>query len=554
MTKKLKSLLAFALSAMMLFTACGEKDEKDDDEKKVNGKNDASSSLNVDFEFKGIDSAVSYAENAIAQVEDALEGKVDTGVTTEISVSFGDAIINEIGVDVKEFKLANSAKVKVGIVANDMILYYDGNSLISLNTVIDDSTVYFRVPEVSDSYIKGDVSDMESLLTTTNQVENNVAGSLAMVANPGMIEGANADAIASAMENIDEEKISELIDEIVKIVEKNMPKGEKGDKVSGDINGIKYDYTTKIFKITGKNTYDTAVEFFNLIKDDKDIAAAYDSVMADTKQEMIDSGYYTEAEVEEVYPSFDKLISDALTSMEAEKEDAYSSKETVDFVVYYDGEEATGICFEDETNSLELVLVDRAEEIGLKISADNEEFKEYTDMTFSVEGVDGKYNALFKVVNDYEEDEFDSTAEFGFNSDVEIVDEESGAFKGEIEFFMGTGDERMSLVLTSDSTAKNTDISMELIFNNESMITIGLTSVETNASDVTIPSGKVYDFSNEADVDAFSNEADLEGLESHFRTVLGDDLFAVMFESEDYDDDYDYDYDYDFDYEYDYEY
>lgn len=552
MSKKLKSILAFSAAAVMLFTttACGKEEEKSKDKEK-----ESSSAVSIDreFDFKGVNSAVSYAENAMNTINDAMEGNLDTSVTTDISLSFGDMMTSELGYDLGEFKISNNAKVKGEMVANDLSLIYDNKTAVTLNVVVDGEDVYVRIPELNDAYIKANVSELSESYSAMDSMGS--INAVAMVASPELSTSGISDEMMASLEKFDSEKIDEMLDTYSEIVVDNMPEGEKGDKVSGKIHDLSYEYDTKIYNISGKNAYDMVLDLLNEVKSDSEIAELFESATKAAKEEAESSGYFTDEEIEEMYPSFESMINNAITSWEAEKEDAYEAEETASLVLYYDGEECMGVSIGlEDDGELVIAMIDEAEEFGVTVFVDDpdEEYGQDTNFSFTVEGSNGKYDGKFSVTNDYAEDEYDSYAELGFNSDVTIVDEVSGAFKGDIEFYMSTGDETISLVLTSDSSAKETDLTFELLYNDESMMTIGLTNVTTNATDITVPSGKIYDFSSETDGEEYSASCDMEGFEQHLKDVFGEELYSAMMESsdDDYDDYYDDEYYFNDDYTY----
>ena len=227
----IKSILAMSAAVTMLFTGCGEK-AADDDEKKEEKKTEKSV-IDTDFDFEGFDQATSLAGNAMTTIDDAINGKLDTSVSTDITLSFGEALTSQLGYELGEFKLSNNASVKGDKVANDISVSYNDQTAITLNCVVDGETAYLRIPELNDAYIKGDV---------TQYLEDEMGVSTQAAELP--------EELTASLEAFDSEKLNEMLTTYFNILKDNMPEGEKADNISGSINNLTYDYTSKKFTVT----------------------------------------------------------------------------------------------------------------------------------------------------------------------------------------------------------------------------------------------------------------------------------------------------------------
>lgn len=543
MSRKFKSVLALSCAVLMIFTGCGKNDKgSDKDEKGKSSKENTV--IDKDFKFDGVNDALTFAENAFGTVSDAVEGKLDTSVSTELTLNFGDAMLADMDYPVKELKFENNAKVKENTVANDATIFYDDKRVVSLNFLMDDEAMYVRIPELSDAYIKGDVEEIMETLTSDMGASAVPDEETFLYNQP---EFGIPDEFTNALEKIDGEKINGLFEDIAEIVEDNLPVAKNGEEISGKVNDLTYKYDTKIYGIKGKNVHDAVSQILDKVKDDKELAEVYDSLISGYREEMIDSGYYTQEEIKEEMPNYGELMDMAIKEWAAEKEDAYSSTDVVDFVLFYDGDECKGISFEADGDKVTFAMIDEQEEfaIGYEIVDASEDFSETITFGLSVEGSDGKYDGKIAVsTDDSESDEYDTDVQFTFNSDVTVVDEETGAFKGNIEFgMMNNEGEKAALVIKSDSTADKTDLEISIEFNDEALMSIGLVNVVTNATDITLPKGDVFDINNESEMDEYANSIDLEGFEADLREALGDELFEDMFGSDDVSDSDDWDYD-----------
>ena len=125
--------------------------------------------------------------------------------------------------------------------------------------------------------------------------------------------------------------------------------------------------------------------------------------------------------------------------------------------------------------------------------------------------------------------------------DFKVVDEETGAFKGTMRYSMKADEMSASVEFVSKSTAKKTDFEITMDVDGENMMTVTFVGEETKATDVTIPSGQVYDISDEAQMEAYGATVDAEGFTKRLQEILGDDLGAMgsmggMGSMEDYED------------------
>lgn len=549
MNNKIKSVLASCLVVSMLFSACGETDTKKKDEK----KDDTTSASEYKFNFTGLNDVLGYAKNSFNSLENSLDGDISTGASTDLSIELGEMLTSQFGYDVGKITISNNAKVKDKIFANNLSLKYNDKSLASFNCVVDNDGVgYVQIPELSDAYLKADLVDLIEGETGTSFDTDSFE-------IPEEFE--------KTLEAFDEEKVSNLFENYIGIIEKHVPDSEKGDNYTGKINELEYTYETKEYKVDGKIGFDCVSEILNEVKNDKEIAALWNEIVDMQKKEAADSGYYSDEELEEYYPSFETSISEYIDSFNAGKDDAYSSDDLMVVKVYYDGDRTMGFNVEVDGEGFTLAMIDEKTSFGvgftvLEVSEDDEEYtySQNTQMGFTIEGEDGKYDGKLAYTCEYSDSD-GSTSNLGyeltFDTDVEIVDEKTGAFKGDINFGMNIGEETLGLTISSNSTADKADISFTAKYNDQAIVTIGIVNVITDATDITVPSGKTYDISNDTDMAEFSQNCDLEGFLTSVQTALGEDLYNAIFNSsvddEWEDDDWDFsDDDWDFEEEYGY--
>lgn len=544
MNNKIKSVLVSCLAVSMLFSACGETEAKKDnkDEKKENSV----SASEYKFNFSGINDMLDYAKNSFSTLGNSLNGDINASVSTDLNVKLGKMLTEEFGYDIGEIAISNNAKVKDSVVANDLTLKYNNKSLASLNCIVDSEGVgYVKIPELSDDYIKANLIDL---------IESETGISLEEIM-PSSDTFAIPEEFEKVFEAFDEEKISELFETYLGIIEKNIPDSSKGEDFTGKINDLEYTYETKEYKIDGKIAFDCVSELLDEVKNDKEIAALWNEIVDMQKKEAMDSGYYTDAEIEEYYPSFETSINEYIEEFKKEKDDLYSSDDLMIINVFYDGDRVMGFNTEEDGEKLTIAMIDEKTSFGVGLSVvdvSDDEDEDYTysvntQIGFTIEGEDGKFDGKLAYTSECSDSDnytSNNSFELTFDTDVEVVDEKTGAFKGDINLGMDIDGTKAGLTISSNSTADKSDVTYTAKYNDEEVITIGIVNVVTDATDITIPS-KAYDFSNETELNEYSQKCDLEGFLTNLQDVLGEELYDAIFNSSYEDEDWDYDDDFD---------
>lgn len=546
MNKKFKSLVASCLAVCMIFSACGEV-EKSDKDKEKSGNDNSLISSNFDFNFSGLNDVLKYAESSLSTVGDSLSGDINTSVSTDLTVELGEMLTEEIGYDIGTIAISNNAKVKNQMVANDLSLKYNGKSVASLNCVVDsDGVGYVQIPELSDAYLKADLVDL---------IESEMGTSIDEIM-PSSESFEIPEELEKTLEAFDEEKISELFETYIGIIEKHIPDGEKGEDMSGKINDLEYTYETKDYKLDSKIAYDCISDMLNEVKNDKEIAALWNEIVEMQREEAKNSGYYSDEQLEEYYPSFETVIEEYIDSFNAEKDDAYSADDLLIVTVLYDDDRAMGFNVEVDGEGFTVAMIDKKTSFGVGFDSNIDD--ENIQIGFSVEGEDGKFDgklAFNTETTDSYGETYGENFEITFDTDVKIIDETTGAFKGDINLEMKIEGESVGLSISSDSTKNKADFSFTVKYNNEDVITIGLVNVVTDATNISLPKGKTYDINNDADMEEYAKSIDTDKFMNDIENALGTDLYNALFgSSSDVDWDYDYDYDYDYDWDDDWNY
>ncbi len=467
----------------------------------------------ISIEFEGINNALTYVSNNFSKLEKIAKGEIDTGVSAAIGVELTEAAgAGDIG----RFDFTVDAKSKGGNQAADYAIKYDGQAIATMNTVFSDDTVYVRIPELNDAYIKGSLNFDELMSSELYDEDVTAAARLA----------------EKTQEIVTDELIEDVFDLLVESVENNIPEGKNAENLTGDIEGIEYDYTQKTYTITYDNFKGAALEFLNGIKTNKDLEEVYNLYI----NELGAAAEMTQEDADN--PSYREMVETLIEEIEASEDD---SDDTIDVNIAYNSDnDPCGINIDIYGEAIAIAVVNEKDKCGFEfeIYEDNEKACEFAA---ALTGSDGAYEGkfIFGV--------FDSgiykTASMDLSTDIEVVDEETGAFKGNITVSLDADGEKVFFSIDSDSTADKTVFSFSVGADDEVYVTADLSIVETNASDITLPTGTVYDFENEADLESYQNSCDFEGFEQNAKSILGEDLYYEITGSDGYDefnyDDYD---------------
>lgn len=498
----MSALLAGVMALSVVTSGCGKNDEE-------NNKPEKS--------VKEITHSIS---DTIEQAEKAIRGELEFAYDANLNVTFGSVIKDLVGVELKPIDVSTSAKQKGKKTSADIAVNYDSKSLVSLNSVFDHSTetMFFKVPELSDAYLTGTVNDFVELAKSGENLvpsEDEKSASADIDLNKNML---------NILKGIDFEKLGDDLDTYVDLIKEKAPEAKKGDNISGEIDGHKYDYTTKSYEINGNDVKTIAAAIIEKAKEDsliKDIAVAMGC-------------------------NEDEYISDLDSALKSFTEDITgdSAEESVVINVYYNKDgEYRGWSSKDEDVDFNIVFIDDDDVVAMDyiIKFDGTE----VTLKGSAAKTDDKINGEFKFNANMQE-------EGSFNGKFILTDveENDGIFNGTIssEFNLNVSGVIITpkIVIKSNSTNDKLDLSCSLGMGDVDYVTVAMTCEKTDASDITLPTGTMYNMTNEDDMKKYMSSCDINKFTENIKTALGDELYnAIMSDSDD--DIYDYE-NYDEDY------
>lgn len=460
--------------------------------------------------------------NTLDNAEKAMKGELDFAYDGSVKVTFGEGFTEMTGQSVSPVSMNISTKQKGKNMGMDYSLAYGDSDLISMNAVLarEENAAYIQVPDFSDSYLKIDGTEAETYLKDNMGVDF------------GSFDTSDVDM------NIDYEGLEKSLDEYEQVIKDNIPEGTEGDKLEGDIDGVKYELTSKSYTITSADATKAAKAVLEKAKTDTNFKSIYDQSMEEAYGSMMTT---VDPEYSYTPPTYEETIDQLIASLETDDIDDSS----IDFVSYYNDGEFAGFKMvpngEEGELSAIMISTDEAEAVDVKFDGgDGNSMTMYGAIKESDDILNGSYDISVK-------DDDGSNVQVIF--EVKDLQESGDSFKGTVRTDMNfvSDEETFSgwFEMGSDSTDDNTDLTIEVGANGKSVVTVDIESKKTEASDVAVPTGKTYNALDEAELEAYLAEWDIAGFETKLKNALGDELYAELFES--HDDDYDSDYDWDSD-------
>lgn len=544
MLKLSKRLLALSVSAVLsasvMLTGCG-KAEGDADDKPVKAESIGESAS----------AALNTVGNTASNIYDMITGQTDKAYSGQVKLSIGKPLAEELGLDnIKDIIFTSDVKAKNGNIETVFGLTYGKDEIISADMIRDDKTgnVYVGVEQLSPGYLMVSGETLDAYLS--EMADDMFDISLDLTGHEGTVTEENFE-----FPEISDEEIEEWLKPYEQAIKDNIPKGKDKDKVSGEIDGVKYSLDVKSYTITGRDAANVLIPVLKQLKQDENILSLIEAYGA------------TEGlEISDFKDEVDELIDELENGTDADYAD------TLDFNVYYQDGNIAGISYKEiedddwarrERGYEMLWYATETEMCGKYEMTSRGDYKDYPEDSFSRTNTvtcsakidNGATDVALKIeaTDSYD----DSPVKMSFViDDFQIVDEDSGAFTGTVTFSYSEDDHNLTVTMESKSSSSKLDLSADLKIDGEKYLSVSVTGKETKASDVKIPSKNVYDVNDEAQLEAYGATVDTEKFQKNLKDALGDELYNYLFvgSSSSYYDDWDYDYDWDYDdWDYDYD-
>lgn len=511
-----KSFLTPVLSGVLAVTVIGSgaayyfefvKDSDSGKESKKNGKTSIT-----------VDEAAANIEQSLDKAQKIAKGELDGGYKAEISYK-APAGSEEIG----DISVTMEAKQKDKLSAMDYSVNYNSNAIISANIVYDNENekAYVKVPELSDAYLTATVSELEEFMNSSltspystydfdeEMYEDDLYEASAYTADAMAVTSAQPD--FDAMADIDFEALLTDLEEYADIVSNNVPEPTDGENRTGSVDGASYDLTTKNYKITSSDGLKIA-------------QAIADKGRTD---ETLKNALMTMGVTEDEYNTLWDEITDIDTT----------DTDTLDISVYYSGEDVAGFSLSDEDETAYVICASTDTQVIMDCDLAGE-------MTIKgAVGLDG--DTLDGKITIDVNDEYDPVNMVITYDKLTVTDTD---LIGNISYAMTSGgEETMNMTVAFNNSGDSFDITVSGNAEGQDIGSMNIKGQTTDASDITVPSGTMYNMTNESELETYLAGCDIEGWQASLKTSLGEELYNEIFGSSSGDINYDYDFDDDYD-------
>lgn len=479
-TKKIVSVATAATLSCVMFAGCTNEGKKKEKEDKP---------------------AIEVVTDALNGVGSLFDGTANYSYNSTSTITASKAFSDKLGIEdgFKDFVVKTDAKAKGSLASNDFNITYDGKSVATLNVVADaeNGITYVRVPELSQSYLSMTEEEMSDY--ATKYATQYATGTGIDVTTPSVdIEN-----------NIDEKALENSKDKMLEIVKQNLSEmdSKDGEKAEGSLGAVaEYSFTTKTYTVTNQQAADLLKDLLEYVKTDEALVNMICSSSALSKED------------------FATKIDEQIEKVDEETKDTNS--ETADVLVYYNKDDIQGIKFEDEEESIKLdsIFLSDDEKFGMFLAVEDNDSDVTFDCGFKVkdEIVNGNLSVTTNGIADGE-----ATAKMNVQ-DLKVVNEDTGLVKGKVEMSADAMEHKFSSVYNSTSEKDTINVTTSVSLDDEEYISVKTEGAISDASDITIPTGTIYNASIESEMDKYLGECDTEGFTSNIMSVLGDEVSAFI--------------------------
>ncbi len=458
----------------------------------------------------------------VTDVEKAVKGELDYAYDSSLKITFGEGITT-LGKNagakqsVKPVQIDTKVKQKGQNSQADITAKYNDATLISLETIYarDKNAAYFRIPELSSAYITATEEDLKKTFEdyAKKMQSRTGAGSAQQDLNISKdLDLKNFGIKTPELKSIDSAKLEKSLKEYYELFKSKLPAKKDNGTVSGDINGNAYNYKVVTYTITGKQMQDALNAVLDKMAGDADLKKLFDDQMAASKA-----------------AARSKIKSYADFIAQLKKETAINSEnanKTAAIDVYYDGEEIVGGAVKYDNKSIAkavLINKDTVNAIDIAVTDNNgkELFKANGASKLTDGTISGTYTisanaanktalngtiTLDKVV--LKDDYFNGTVAISFNAPGKTGGAQSFGAK-----------------ITGNCTKDKKDIKFTIDTNGKNLMTVDFKQNKTEATDVALPTEKVFTTSQ---LDQYKATCDIEGFKENINNALGTNVFSLF--------------------------
>lgn len=472
-----------------------------------------------------IDEAAKNIEAQLNKAQQLAKGEYNGAYTAQVTYKPSQSVSDTVGLStpLSDVSVSVEAKQKDKMTSVNYGFNYGANSVISANMVIDNAneTAYFQIPEFSDAYLTGNADDLAALVqeyasaagTGTAFDEDYSSYDFDDYDSDDSYEASSytADMMASpaaglsdlnvdALSDIDFDALLTDLETYGDTIKENAPEATDGADKTGEIDGKSYTLTTKTYTITKE--------------DGKKIAQA---VADKAKADETLKGAMTSAGLSE--DDYNSMWDGLLTSIDEGDDSALT------FDVYYNGDEVQGFKAEGGDDSYQIVnySTDKQMILDWKFTSDGtDEFVAAGAVDIDGDTING---SVKMTMNDSDE-----TTNVTATYDNLTAGEDS--LTGKITINVTDSSDNISMVYDFNNSGTNIDTNIALSANDTDLGTIAITAQETDASDITVPSGTMYNISDDDQLDQYVSSMNGDAWLESLKTTLGEELYNLIFNAQ----------------------
>ena len=406
--------------------------------------------------------------------------------------------------EIKPIGFSGTINQKDGKTSADGKIKYNSKDLINVNGIYDSATKkgYLKIPELNDSYISGTKDDLNKLLENIDADENEITSGFI---STDEIE--DVDLPAFDFEDVD---IEGKVLEYLNIISENIPSLSAGENISGEIDGHKFDYTSKQCSISGHDAKKIANALFEYAKND--------DFMKEIAESFGDSDKTVDENLKEMFLSMFENLTEA------------ELNETIDLELFYDHDDllsGVGLSAGPIYYSRLIWVVDNGD-LALELNRGDEGQNE--NLTGSLIANSGILSGIFNYTNT---DEYYSETKKITISDLDLGGEYISGKISVVDTEQYTDEDPFTSNYDFDFyiSDNKTDINLKYSFDKDTFLKAHLLLEKAEPVDVIIPTENVYSIASEDGLSQYLSTCDFDGFLSHVKNVIGDELYYFIINS-----------------------
>ena len=521
--KVLTPVLAGVLGVSVVGSGVGYYFVNKDGAKQQNAPTETMDSLKL-----SMTQAEKNVNNTVDEVQKAVAGQLDYAYDSNIKISFGEGLFGAGlstgttgGFSVGPIELDTKVKQKGQNSQADITAKYNDATIATLETIYarDTKTGYFRIPEISSAYISATEDELKkSFEDYANKYADKITkGSGVTTAPNGQTQKKNQLSLenfgikAPELSAVDSEKLSKSLKEYYELFKSKLPAKKDGANAKGEIDGNAYDYKTVTYSITGAQMQDALNAVIDKMAADEQIKKFYDDAIAKSTNK---TGTKTKS-----YAEFIAELKKGIAIKDADK------AKTATLDIYYDGEEIVGgaLSYDGKTIA-KAVIINRNEVNAVDAFVSDNSGKTMFTAKGSAKLVDGTANGTYNITVTS-----DGSTKASVTVDLDKVVIKEDYFSGTVKISFNTAGANKAksgaVTISGNCNKDSKDLKFTVDSDGKNMVTIEFKLNKTEATDVAVPTGKIFKLDQ---LEQYKATCDFETFKQNINNALGINIFGTL--------------------------